>query len=337
MGLPLIAGGLIGGSLLKSLFGRRRRGQSPEQLAAQQAEMERINASRNAANTAQTAEQQRQAEEAARRDRELQQFNQMLGNVRNTNMSIADQVLSSYGLDPNMFRGNVQTELDRLTAGLRPGSDPTNIINGRSIAESVVNDELRRRRMGYQQQAEQKFGSNFGNRLISDDVLNSTIDDILNTQKQNAAQFIERGQKRGIINDVGAQAAQRRIGEAEQTGRGTLGNLALGIIDKYRSQANQVRDRAFNQASGYNFGSNINFDELLGEGNQIAERARNFGGGELRSAIGGQNFFDLSELRNTAGQAQGAINPRDTEVANAIANRRRMMGTSRGIGNQGAL
>jgi hypothetical protein len=332
--VPLLGG--LAGSLLGGLFGRSRPNNSAAELEAQrQRDLEAKETARRNQERQQFLSQQQQ--EQAKRQQEEQQFNQMLGTVRGSNYDLAKSVIDSYGLNSQEFSPRIQSELDRMLVGTKPGADITNIVNGRSIASSILDDELRKQRTQLGQQAEQKFGGNFSDRFVQGNMLDGIVDQIVSEQKQNALDFVDRGAKRGIFNEIGQSAAMNKIGQSAEVGRSTVSNLAGGIIDNYRTQLGGVRDQAFNSAQGFNFGSNINFDELLGRASEIGQRAQTNAPGELRGAVGGQNFFDLSNIKMAGGQAQGAINNRDTEIGAALEQRRRNSAMSRGIGSQGAF
>lgn len=332
--IALGLGGLLGG-----LFGKKRRGPSQADLARMEQErLERERVNREATLAAQQKQfsQQQQAEQQAKMQEE-ERFNQLLGSVKGSNYDLARSVIDSYGLNSDEFSPRIQSELGRMTAGLKPGTDITNVVNGRTIASTILDDELRSRRSQYQQQANQQFGGNFADKFVSSNLLDDVVNDIISGQKQGALDYVDRGAKRGIFNEIGQQGAMNKINDSYQTGRANVSNLAGGIVDNYRTQLNSVRDQAFNTASGYNFGSNINFDELLGRADEIGQRAQSNAGGELRGAVGGQNFFDLSNIRMAGGQAQGAINNRDTEIGAALEQRRRNAAMGRGLGSQGAF
>jgi hypothetical protein len=245
---------------------------------------------------------------------------------------------SSLGLDPNQYSGKLDTTLNDLLAGLGESADPYAALNGKSIADSIYNQEQTGARTQYTKLANEKIGADYGNKLISSNLLDDTIADILNTQRGSAQEYLDRGQKRGIYNDVGYSAGQKTIGGAADTARSSLSTLGTGVLDKYRTQANTVRDNAFSAASGFDLGTGkFDIDAYLGQGNEIASRAQSNAGGDLRGAVGGTNYFDLSALNNSAGQAQGAVNLRDDDLAFALANRRKQQGAGRGIGSQGAF
>lgn len=189
----------------------------------------------------------------------------------------------------------------------------------------------------YRTQVDQKFGPDYGNKAISSTLLDDTINSILTEQKTNASEYLERGKRRGIYNDVGYNAGVSRIGTAGEAGRSQLYSLGNSIIDKYRDDANAVRDKAYSAASGYTPGTSFSLDPYIRQGNEIIGRANTMAPGELRNTFGGTQLFDFSSLTNAAGQAQGAINARDLDVMGAITQRKRANAFGRGLGSQGAF
>jgi hypothetical protein len=200
-----------------------------------------------------------------------------------------------------------------------------------------VEDETTKLRNQYRSQADSTFGVDYGRRNISSSLLDDTINSILSEQKNDAASYLERGRKRGIYNDIGYNAGSSRLNTAYEAGRSKLGDLGRGVIDKYRADADAVRDKAFSAASGYTPGTSFSLDPYIAEGNEVIGRANTFASGDLRNAFGGTKLFDFGDLNNRAGMAQGAIGGRDTDVLSAIAQRKRANSFGRGLGSRGAF
>lgn len=192
-------------------------------------------------------------------------------------------------------------------------------------------------RANFINQASAGFGTNYGKSLIGDNTLDNTINSILSEQKSGAQAYLDRGKARGIYNDIGYGAGVKQLGNTAEAASSSLRTLGDSVLDKYRGQANAVRDRAFSSISGLLPGQNFSLDPYFAEGSAIKSTAESRAGGDLRSALGGTNYFDFSGLGNAAGQAQGALNLRDADVATAIAERKRRAGTNRGLGSQGAF
>lgn len=260
-----------------------------------------------------------------------------LSSARDIATRTAASEFGAYGLDPSQYSSSVDQSLNDLISGLGDTADPYSSINGKSIADSVIQDAQNKARSNYTNQASSTFGSNYGDKLIDSHLLDSTISDILGTQQQSAQDYLDRGQKRGIYNDIGYAAGQKELSNDSSVASSALGTLGSGVIDKYRTQANSVRDNAYSAASGYNLGSNFNLDDYVGQGNDVLSRATANAGGDLRGALGGTNYFDFSDLNNAAGVGQGATNLRDDDLQFALAERRKKQAAPRGLGTQGAF
>jgi hypothetical protein len=219
-----------------------------------------------------------------------------------------------------------------------PTVDPIQqFLNTLASYQTPTVDPTTAKRKEYAGQVENTFGSDYGQRNISSGLLDDTINQILSEQKNDAATYLDRGRARGIYNDVGYNAGASRIGTASEAGRSKLYSLGHSVIDKYRSDANSVRDKAYSAANAWTDGQNFSLDPYINQGNEVINNAKQFGGGDLRNAFGGTKLFDFGDINNRAGQAQGAINTRDTDVLGAISARKKANSFGRGLGSQGAF
>lgn len=249
----------------------------------------------------------------------------------------ADDAVRDWGLDPTAWEGKTDLALDDLLKSLGDSADPYTMLNGRNLADQVLNNAQRAERNKFTNEANTKFGADYGNKLIGNNLLDDVVADILGEQQAEAQGFLDRGLARGIYNDTGYAAGQGKLGAQAQAGRSQLRTAADDVLQGYRSQADAVRDKAYGAAGGYTLGSTLNLDDYAGQGNAIRDRASEFGAGDLRSTIGGQNFFDFSGLTNAAGMAQGATNLRDSNIAAALAERKNKALSGRGLGSQGVF
>lgn len=248
----------------------------------------------------------------------------------------AESAIRQRGLDPAMFGQAIDAELGRMDAGITPQSDPKTAFAS-NIADAVLTGEQTRLRNQYLKEADETFGTDYGNRAIGSSLLDDTISSILNEQRTGAEQYLERGKARGIYNDVGYSAGRSAIDNSAGIGRSRLSSLAGDTINKYRSELGTVRDKAYGQASGFQLGQNFSLAPYVQQGQEVIGRANDLADDDLRATLGGTNFFDLSSISQRAGQAQGALNLRDADVATALRERRRVNSQTRGLGSQGAF
>lgn len=256
--------------------------------------------------------------------------------AKNAAKQRAMQLISQRGLDPNQFAALIDSEIERIGSSLTSPDQAKTAFND-NLASNVLTGEESRLRNEQLKAADQKFGSDYGNRKIASTLLDDTISSILQEQRGNASQFLERGKARGIYNDIGYTAGRTALDSAGVAARAKLSSMGGDVLNRYRSDANAVRDKAYGAASSFSLGRPIDLDAYAREGDEVANRAMQFGGGDLRNLVGGTNFFDFSGLANKAGVAQGAQNLRDTDVATALAERRRLSYSRRGLGSQGVF
>lgn len=174
---------------------------------------------------------------------------------------------------------------------------------------------------------------------VGSNLLDDAINSILGEQRGSAEQFLERGKARGIYNDVGYNAGRSALENAASVARSDLSRLGSGVIDQYRSKLDAIGDEAYSTASAYDPATTPTFslDPYISRYNETLGRAQTNAAGDLRGVLGGKNYFDFGSIGNRVGQAQGALNLRDADVATALRERRRVNSMNRGLGSQGAF
>jgi hypothetical protein len=247
----------------------------------------------------------------------------------------AQQYFIQQGLNPADYADAIEQQLRSITDTFTEETNPEGQFAA-NIGDMAFNAETNRRRNQYTQQADQQFGSNYGQRSIGSSLLDDAINEILGTQQTDAQRYLDRGLARGMFNEVGYNAGRDAINTQASAARAQLGNTASDIIDRYRGEANAIRDNAYDAASGYTLGRQFSLDPYITEAQEVINRANTSGVGELRSTIGNTNFFNMQGITNRAGSAQGAQNLLNTDVATALGERRRR-GQDRGLGSQGVF
>lgn len=193
-------------------------------------------------------------------------------------------------------------------------------------------------RADFLRQVGQQFAPGHEYSALPSSLLDDAINDILNEQRGSAEQYLDRGKARGIFNDVGYGAGREALENSASIARSDLSRLGSSVIDQYRTNLDAIGDEAYSTARGWDdtMGS-FSLDPYINRYNETLGRANTNAAGDLRGLIGGKNYFDFANLSNRAGQAQGALNLRDTDVATALRERRRVNSMNRGIGSQGAF
>lgn len=249
----------------------------------------------------------------------------------------AELYLRSQGYNPAQYMPLIMSHLDRIQGGLVEGDDLKTAFPS-TIASDIMTGELASARNSILGQVNAKFTPGYEKTALPNSLLDDIIADILGTQQTSAMDYLNRGKARGIINDVGYNAGLASIGSGASAGRSDLSSLATTVLDRYRSELDTVGDAAFNAASSWTLGSPaFSLEPYINDYNSIIANANANAGGDLRNLLGGKNYFDFSDLMNSAGKAQGALNLRDTDVATALRERQRRNTLSRGLGSQGAF
>lgn len=249
----------------------------------------------------------------------------------------ASDVFKQWGVDPNAYSSGLGQSLDDIIASLGDSKDPYSTLNGKDIATQLLEGQQTTQRNQLASEANKDFGLDYGNKLINSHLLDDTINQILSEQQGGAQDFLNRGKARGIYNDVGYNAGEKSLQGQAQAGQSQIAGTANDVLDKYRSKANDISTKAFNAANNATLGQSINLDDYVNQGNDILNQASTYGSGDLRTALGGQQFFDFSGLTNAAGGAQGATNLRDSNIAAVLADRAAKKNADRGLGSQGVF
>lgn len=249
----------------------------------------------------------------------------------------AEQAVTARGLNPAQYQPQIEAQLAKVQ-GLIPefDSNPGSYFDS-NLANDVLTGITAQNRQQYRSQAQTQLGQNFDLSVVPDNLLDSTINDILSTQSGEAKDAFDRGLKRGQYNDVGYQAGIKNLDTAKAGVQAKLGSTANDVLSGYRDKIDKVSTNAYNAATGYNLGDTFNLDDYLNQANSIAQDATKNAGGSFLNAVGTTPLFDLSTLTQKAGQAQGAVNLNNLDVLDALEKKKAANSVGRGLGSEGAF
>ena len=245
------------------------------------------------------------------------------------------QELQRRGMPTNSYLTDFDSYLNNI-ANTYQGEDLGSYLPS-TLAGDVLTGIQNRSRNDYRGQVQNTFGQNSGIDAIPDTFLDSTINDILSTQFGNAQSTLDRGRARGIYNDRGYQAGQASLANQRSQASAKLNTTEGDILSGYRSRLGDVRNNAFNAATGYQLGDSFDIGEYLRQKDSIVGEANTNAEGQLRSAIGSTPLYDFGSIGNAAGQAQGVVNLNNLDVRESLASRRARSMQGRGLGSQGAF
>jgi len=257
--------------------------------------------------------------------------------ARKAAMQRAELNLRAQGLDPALYMDAINKEYDRAAEVAALNKDPYSVF-GDDIATNVVKAQNAQKQNEFMKEFESKFGVGADRAALPSTMLDDAINSILGEQKTAAQQQLDRGKARGIYNDVGYNAGQQAINTAAGTARSELGALGGGLIDKWRGDLNDIDTNAWDAYQSYTPGDpTFSLDPYIGNRTDYLGRTTTGAEGALRGTLGGKNFFDFGKIGGSVGTAQGALNLRDTDVATALGERKRLNTMNRGLGSQGAF
>ena len=116
-------------------------------------------------------------------------------------------------------------------------------------------------------------------------------------------------------------------------------DIGGGILEQGRNELRDVANQGFTQARNYRFGDV--FDPTTTQTN-ITNRQNEFMGnleGNIRGAVGGEQFFNTDDLISRGGAAQGVTNPAGTTTGllDVLSARNKKTQQTTGLGSQGSF
>lgn len=160
-----------------------------------------------------------------------------------------------------------------------------------------------------QNQLDQMYGTGYSTKTFADTADDAIIDAILGKQRLAAEEGIERASSRGQLNEAGYNAAMSGLGDIGTAARSEANTLGGAVLSRYRQNLDDALAGLYGTAGKATLGSN--FDLTPGT-TDIANRVSGMQGslsGDVTSALGDRNFYDLGAILGKAGAEQGFVNP----------------------------
>lgn len=278
---------------------------------------------------------ERQKQQEAQ-DRE--QWQSDLGTSRaNTERSIRDQ-FSKTGLDASSYEDRIMSALDLEQSGKSYGSTPTFSTDlGKTILGDIRGSQIKDYQRAINEYAPEGFSTNAFGSTSDDAVINA----ILSEQFGTASDSILRARDRGTLNDAGFQYAMDNLNTQKQAAMARLQDTGGGILEGYRGGLEDVAKSARTGAGQWDFGDTFdpNFYRT-----QLETKQGEYGSrleGDIRNAIGGEQFFNTNDLIQKGGVGQGAQNTglgsQSGGLMAAITKRKTEEEQQRGLGTQGSF
>lgn len=217
--------------------------------------------------------------------------------------------LRDRGVNPDDYVDVVNERLSYNASLLPANTEDFTGQFGEPFVDSVVSTIRDRGRNRATQWFDQNIGEGYEDTLFTNTQDDPFVDSVISRQRSEAEQAIQRARARGQLDDSGFTGAVNRIGELEKAGRSTAQSLSNAVIANKRSDLRSLIDRGRSTAGSLDIGQSFNPDEWSGRIKSKAEELGQGIEGDVYSALGGQQFFDIGDIITKGGQAQGVANP----------------------------
>jgi len=145
-------------------------------------------------------------------------------------------------------------------------------------------------------------GGAFGD--LDQGIIDSIVDERIGPAQGQISKFGARGN----LNVTGGQTAnefiQRQVPKAQER----VGEIGTGILGGSQGELNTIRDRARQEAGGYQLGDDLFDVTPFAEQRQgLIEERQGTLGSDIRTSLGSEPLFDVSGALQSAGRAQGVV------------------------------
>jgi len=247
------------------------------------------------------------------------------------------QELQRRGLGTDAYASEFDSYVNNILGAIPQGADDVSQYFSPNLATDILTGIQAGSRNQYKGQVNEQFGGNFASQYLPDTLLDDTINQTLNSQYGDAQSVLERGLARGQYNERGFNAGLGSLNNARTAQQARLNTIEGDLLSGYRNKLSDVRNNAFNAATGYQLGDTFNLEDFTSQANSIANNARANAPGEFLSAVGTTPLFDLGSIGGAAGIAQGAVNLNNLDVREGLEKRRLAAARGRGLGSQGSF
>lgn len=265
-------------------------------------------------------------------------WEEALGVQRSNAQSNIGRQFSQAGLDAADYEDRIAAALDLAQSGIGYEAGATPMFGsdiGTNLIGDLRNEQIKQFERGINEFAPEGFEQTaFAS--TADDAI---IDAILGEQFSEASDAIMRARDRGTLNDAGFRYAMDNLNTQRAGANSRLQGIGGGILEGYRGELSGIVNNARTGASGFDFGDTFDPDTYR---TQLETRQGELSGGlegAIRNAIGGEQFFNTSDLIQKGGIGQGATNngANAPALAAALSNRKKQEEEQRGLGTQGSF
>lgn len=278
------------------------------------------------------------ARDAAQRERDTQTFNTNLTGAMEGARSRAIQDITSKGLDANAYTNDIENMLNSIRGQVpQLDTNPSSYFSNQNIADLVLNNATSNYRSQYGNQINNMFGNDYANQRVSSTLDDNIINNILGEQYDPALQQVQRAFERGTVNDQGYQTALKALSNQRSTAAANLQTTGGSLLQQIRDSLTGVANEGRSAAANYQLGTSFNPDSYQSRANTLYDEGVAGLEGNIRNAVGGQQFFDIGSILNQGRTAQGTANNNNRALFDAFAANEQDKNKQRGLGTQGVF
>jgi hypothetical protein len=251
-------------------------------------------------------EEKKALQEKIQRNREMMKrlYERSAGGI-GSELKIRGFDLNDGGRDPYGIANYYLRQLNDRRAGFDPREDdPSGLFRDVNL-DDIIGQFQDRERNELRAKAEKRFGTDAGYDRFNYEMDDDIIKEILGTQVEDTKAGLERSLARGQLNDNAYERALKEMDNQKQIGRSQLETMGRGVIDRYRTGLNTAVDNVYNTVGNWRFGSGLDMGKEFDRVGQIAQDYRQNLSGDVRSAFGDYNAFDLNKLVGKARNVTG--------------------------------
>lgn len=282
------------------------------------------------------AAEERARQEQEKADREAR-YQVALNAARTGARSSAEGILSSRGLATNEFMPLIDTEINRIASTIPSGAEAPGSYFADNLADIVLGREEGARRTNYTNTLNSTFTPNYAHNAFADTADDPILESIFGSQYGEAQQAVERARARGTLNDQGYSAATRRLSETSPGARSTLQTLGGTVLSRNRDALTGIANEGRSAANSYTLGSQFDPTTYTSRAESTRNDLNNRLEGDVRSAVGGTQLFNIGDIIGFGGREQGAQNNPSNAIAEVLAQRENRRTAQRGLGSTGAF
>lgn len=281
---------------------------------------------------------EQQARADAQKAQQKQDFQDALAKAVAGATSTGNSYLASRGLSPDQYAPQI-AQIIADTKAKVPDLDanPGQYFTSDTFA-SGMNDYQTAQRANNNSKVTGTFTPGFETSYIPRNSIDSIVNDILTGQTNTAQQQIDFQRKRGLLNDAGYNTAEQKLGDQGQAARSTLTGLATGVLNKDYSDLTSIVGNAGNAANAWSLGNpDFSLDPYKQQVQDTATRDLSNLGGDVKSALGSTQLFDIPSIIAAAGITQGPQNLTTVDTAPGIPFSQKKNNVNRGLGSNGGF